>query len=110
MKHSVIFSQISSRLKNFPSNQSPIFLKSVLQKEGFCIVRYCFIKSHVNVKCSVELVLIVRVEIFQIDHFIAEQLGVEVSKLQTHVKTFLYHPVQTFQLIHVLQCVYFHAK
>ena len=108
--HSVIFSQISSRLKNFPSNQSPIFLISFLQKEGFCIVRYGFIKSHENVKCNVEFVLVVRVEIFQIDHFIAEQLVVEVSKLQTHVITFLYHPVQIFQLIHVLQSVYFYAK
>ena len=61
--HSVIFSQISSRLKNFPSNQSPIFLISFLQKEGFCIVRYGFIKSHENVKCNVEFVLVVRVEI-----------------------------------------------
>ena len=106
----MIFSQISSRLKIFPSNQGPIFLKSFSQKEVFCIVRYGFIKSHENVKCNFEFVLVVRVEIFQIDHFIAEQLVVEVSKLQTHVKTFLYHPVQTFQLIHVLQCVYFYAK
>ena len=73
------------------------------------MVVYFFLKSHENMKYNVDLDLIVRVEIFQIDLFIAEQLEFEVCKLWTLVKIFLVHSGQRSQMIYAVYYVYFYA-
>ena len=58
-----------------------IFLKLLLQIMGLYTAIFFFVKGHGNMKCSADFPLIVRVEIFQIVLFIAEQSVVEVCKL-----------------------------
>ena len=53
-------------------------LKLLLQIMGLHVGNFFFIKNHENMKYRPDFVLIVRVEIFLIDLFIAEQLEVEV--------------------------------
>ena len=77
---------------------------------GIYTAKYFFKKSHENRKYRADFVLIARVEIFQIDPFIAEQLGVKVCKFQTPIKIFLCHSVQRSQMIYVVQYVHFNAK
>ena len=62
----------------FRENKVKIFLKLLLQIMGLHVGNFFFIKSHENMKYRPDFVLIVRVEIFLIDQFIAEQLEVEV--------------------------------
>ena len=77
---------------------------------GLCIAEYFFIKSHENIKYKADFILLARVEIFQIDPFIAKQLGVKACKLQTPIKIFLCRSVQSSQMIYVVKYVPFNAK
>ena len=92
MKHSVeiarnlshtvcYFHEFPLILEIFREIKVQIFLKLLLQIMGLYTYSNFFVKGHKNMKYSADFHLIVKVEIFQIDPFIAEQSVVKVCKI-----------------------------
>ena len=106
--HSVIFSQIYSHCQNFSWNQSSKPLLLLLK------LKYCLEKKHYRdcneyIRLSLDFILAAKIETKRIDLLEAEQIALELSKFQSSIKIYLYSSVQMFQLIYVVQCVYFYA-